>query len=166
MVFQIGILRNEMRLSWYKVHYPLAFYASYFTNHLSSFDPEVVVSGSDLIRSKMKELNTSKKRDFSFEQALEISLEMLERGFSFQMVDLNRSDSEKFLILDSKTLLIPLRWINGLTKEVRDRIIQEREKEFFLSIEDFKKRIGISDDQVDQMQVMGIFENLERRSNS
>lgn len=46
-----------VRIAYFKVHHPLLYYAAYFTVRAEDFDLEVMVRGSQAIRSKIEEIN-------------------------------------------------------------------------------------------------------------
>jgi DNA polymerase-3 subunit alpha (Gram-positive type) len=59
-----------------------------------------------------------------------------------------------------KTLIPPFRAIDGLGDIVAKKIVEERVKGPFISVEDFSKRSKVSQTLIDKMRVMGILENL------
>jgi DNA polymerase-3 subunit alpha (Gram-positive type) len=44
------------RIAYCKVHYPLPFYASYFSVRATEFDAELIVRGEPVLRPKIAEL--------------------------------------------------------------------------------------------------------------
>ena len=54
-----------MRIAWFKIHIPLAYYAAYFTIRATAFDYAMMCQGKELVDRKVKEyqdaLNLSKK---------------------------------------------------------------------------------------------------------
>ena len=66
---------------------------------------------------------------------LELALEMTERGFSFQNIDLYKSDANEFII-DGNTLIPPFNSIPGLGTNAAFNIVKAREEGEFLSKED------------------------------
>ena len=55
--------------------------------------------------SETKKVNAQSKTVDELIETLQVSLEMLSRGFKFKMVDMNQSEATKFVIYDDKTLL-------------------------------------------------------------
>ncbi|GAA3323644.1 hypothetical protein GCM10020331_048340 [Ectobacillus funiculus] len=77
-----------VRIAYFKVHFPLMYYAAYFTVRADDFDVESMVRGSAAIRAKIEEivqkgLDASPKEK-SLLTVLEMALEMCEREYSFQ----------------------------------------------------------------------------------
>ncbi|MFP3361734.1 hypothetical protein R0K17_30980, partial [Planococcus sp. SIMBA_143] len=73
-----------VRIAYFKVHYPLYYYASYFTVRASDFDLLTMVKDSTTIKHKVKEMNqrfqelTKKEKDTLI--VLELANEMAQRG--------------------------------------------------------------------------------------
>ena len=112
----VAYVTMAFRIAWFKVYYPLAYYATYFSIRADDFDSEFMIYGKEKVKQKMKELealgNMSVKEKGIY-TILEIVLEMYERGFEFLPIDLYKSHSTKFLIEDGK-IRPPLASIQGL----------------------------------------------------
>lgn len=46
------------RIAYFKVYYPEAFYTTYFTVRADDFDIDLVLGGKEVIREKIKELES------------------------------------------------------------------------------------------------------------
>ena len=114
----VAYVTMAFRIAWFKVYYPLEYYATYFTIRADDFDSEFMIYGKDKVKKKMKELesvgNMSVKEKGIY-TILEIVLEMYERGFEFLPIDLYKSHSTKFLIENGK-IRPPLASIQGLRR--------------------------------------------------
>jgi DNA polymerase-3 subunit alpha (Gram-positive type) len=149
------------RIAWFKVHKPLAFYATYFSVKGDEFNLEVIIKGKDSIKRRLMELRSmeldvKKKNERT---VLEIALEMLLRGFSFKNVDLYRSDSKKFLI-DGKSLIIPFIKIPNLGEKAAKSVIVARNKGEFQSIEELISRTGVNKSNIETLKDMKILDGL------
>ncbi len=158
-----------IRIAWFKVHKPLAYYAAYFSKRATQFDLKSLLIGSEAIKSKMKDIQSSefdsKKRLSATENALitvlEIALEMTARGFKFINVDIEKSSATEFLIdEENKGLLLPFITIDGLGETVAQKIITEREDKPFENRDDFLKRAKVSKTVLALMDEVGITEKL------
>ena len=131
------------RIAYFKVHHPLAFYASYFTNKVVDFDSELICQGPLQIRKRIKELcgNSNKLKQKEKDQltVLEVAYEMYSRGFSFEKIDIYRSEPKRFAI-EGKKLLCPLLSLQGLGETAALSLAEERGKTTFLSMEDMLTR--------------------------
>lgn len=159
----VAYVMMAFRIAWFKVHYPLAFYASYFTVRATEFDATLIAKGETSIRSKVfeieqKGLNASPKEK-GLLTILEMSLEMYLRGFKFYKVDLYRSDATKFIVLDDG-LLPPLAALEGLGSNAANNIAHARLERPFSSIEDMRSRGRASKTIIDILKDHGCIDNL------
>ncbi len=156
---------SAFRIAWYKVHHPILYYAAYFSIRCEAFDIDSMVRGYDGIKNKLLEIDekgasaTNKEKDTY--DVLRVCLEAAARGIKFKNVDINESDGKYFKIdKDRKTLIIPFKAMDGLGENVAQGIVEEREKEPFISIEDLQKRGHVSKTLIDNMTKMGILDGL------
>ena len=93
---------------------------------------------------------------------LQVCLEASARGIKFKNVDINKSDSKYFTLDEEEenTLIIPFRAMDGLGENVATGVVEEREKQPFMSIEDLQKRGHISKTLIEKMQAMGILDGM------
>ena len=93
---------NAFRIAWFKVHEPLAYYASYFSIRADEFDSECMIFGKEKVKEKMNEIdkagNAATTKDKNMYSILELVLEMYERGIKFLPIDLYKSHSTKFMV--------------------------------------------------------------------
>jgi DNA polymerase-3 subunit alpha (Gram-positive type) len=90
---------------------------------------------------------------------LEVVLEMYTRGFTFDRVDLYRSDSDRFLI-NEKGILPPLKALDGVGENAARKIAEEREIKVFMSIEDLVKRGKATRPVIDALKGHGCLDSL------
>ncbi len=156
-----------VRIAYFKVHYPLYYYAAYFTVRAEDFDLEAMVRGTQAIRAKVEEINakgldaTAKEKNVL--TVLEIALEMCERGFQFQRVDLYRSSASEFII-DGESLIPPFNSIPGLGTNAALNIVKAREEGEFLSKEDLQQRGKVSKTIIEYLDQHGCLESLPEKN--
>ena len=99
------------RIAWFKVHKPLAFYAAYFSIRAKALDATCMCQGMEVCKQKMKEIEAKDKDAAAVEEdmmvTLEVCYEFYLRGFTFETIDLYRSDATKFLMDEEKGSLLP-----------------------------------------------------------
>lgn len=152
-----------VRIAYFKVHYPLEFYATYFTVRADDFDIPLMVKGSSAIRQKIEEIEAkgqdAQPKEKSLLTVLEMALEMVERGFRFQNVNLYRSDATRFLI-EGDSLLAPFNSLPGLGTNAAISIVKAREEGEFLSKEDLLNRARISKTILEYLEEQGALRDL------
>ena len=93
----------SLRVAYFKVHYPIAFYQCYYTVRADTFDYETMALGRDKALLKLKELDSMENpsaRDKATKAILEVVNEMYSRGIEFMPLDLYRSHPTKYLNVD------------------------------------------------------------------
>jgi DNA polymerase-3 subunit alpha (Gram-positive type) len=139
------------RIAYFKVHHPLAFYATFFTLKGEEFDIDAALYGPEMVKKKLVELsNVGEKdvRDKAAETTLEVMLEMFARGFSFLPPNINKSHARLFLI-EGKKLRIPFNKLPNLGDNVAESIIRARSEKPFSSLEDILKRTKLNKSHLD-----------------
>lgn len=160
---------SAFRIAYFKVHHPSWFYASWFSTKATDFDIEVMIKGYDAIKNKMSEIIAkgfeASNKENGILECLRLALEMTARGLKFANIDLNRSDALNFKVdEDNMTLIPPFRTIDGLGDTVAQKIVEERQKGPFLSIEDLQKRGKVSGTLIDKMRLMGVLDGMDESS--
>ena len=159
------------RVAWFKLYFPIEYYASYFSTRSDHFDIMILTTDKKAIVEKLRELlSRQNKRDenklTSKEQALIINLEvaneMFARGFVIQNIDLYKSDSYKWLIeKESNSLIPPFISLDGLGNAAAESIVEARKNGEFHSIENFSKRTQANKTIITKMKEMKIFKQLD-----
>ncbi|MGO1713030.1 MAG: PolC-type DNA polymerase III, partial [Senegalia sp. (in: firmicutes)] len=159
----VAYVMMSFRIAYFKVHYPEAFYATYFTMKATDFDAELITKGIEALKEKIKELesigNDKTAKEKNLLTVLEVSLEMYARGFNFKNVDLYKSDSDTFIIEDDG-ILPPLKSLQGVGENAAKAIVEAREKGMFLSMEDITKRAKVSKTVIEALKVHGCLEGM------
>lgn len=159
----VAYVTMALRIAWFKVYYPLAYYAAYFTIRSAGFDAETMLCPSAYIKKMLEDLQaidvkeqTGKDKDEIV--ALEVVLEMNARGFSFLPVDLYKSEVKEFVI-EGNALRCPFTSLKGFGDQAAISIVEERSQPF-LSTEDLKKRTRITNTGVEMLRKCGTLEDL------
>ena len=158
----VAYVTMALRVAWFKVHQPLAYYCAYFTVRGDGFDATTMILSPDAARKKINEIRTMDKptaRDKDTATCLELVLEMNLRGIKFLPVDLYKSDVRRFLIEDGN-IRCPFISLPGLGESVAVTIAEAREEGQFLSVEDLKKRGKAGSAVVDMLRAHGALDGL------
>ncbi|AKI97315.1 PolC-type DNA polymerase III [Kosmotoga pacifica] len=161
----VAYVSMAFRVAYFKVHHPLAFYATYFTVKGDEFDVELALSDIHSIKKEIASLkgNPDKNvKEKAKETLLEVVLEMRLRGYKFLAVDLEKSDATKFII-EENALRIPFNRIKNLGTKAAISIIKERKKKPFSSIEDLIRRTALNKTIVEILRKYGALKGLPEK---
>ncbi len=138
---------SAIRLVWYKIYYPMEFYAAFLTVAPGGFDAEIVGKGYAGVNATIKEIedkgNEASAKENETLSTLQLVREALARGVVFLNVDLKRSDATAFLPENGK-IRMPFNSLPGLGDTAAQKIIEAREKYDIYSVEDLREHTGIS----------------------
>ncbi|MFC4307383.1 PolC-type DNA polymerase III [Cohnella boryungensis] len=154
---------SAVRTAFFKLYYPIHYYATYYTVRAGDFDVELFCQGYDAILKMLIEIEgkgfqaTTKEKNMI--SILEMGLEMTARGFKFKSIDLYRSEATRFIV-DGDSLIPPFGAIAGVGENAARNIAASREEGDFLSIEDFQQRSRASKTIVEVLSGLGTFRGL------
>ncbi|MGN1095417.1 MAG: PolC-type DNA polymerase III, partial [Eubacteriales bacterium] len=158
---------SAIRIGWYKVHMPLAFYAGYWSAAPGGFDGELAVMGKEKILQALNDIKSKGKeatqKDNETYSSMLMAYEFLARGYKFLPVDIYRSDSKYFLPEDNK-IRLPFTSLPGLGEAAAQSIVEARRDGEYLSIEDMKERTGISKAVIEILQNNGVLDGFSETS--
>jgi len=144
----VAYVLMAFRIAYFKVHYPVDFYISYFTIRAEEFDasymiyPEIVI---EKLTSLEKNYDNLSYKDKNILSVLEVVREMNKRNIFFSKVDLYNSDIKMFKREEKENtkILPPLQSLPGLGSTVASAIVESR-VEPFMSKEDLRKRAKVN----------------------
>ncbi len=162
------------RIAWFKINYPLHYYAAFFTKRDTEFDWSFIYTVDDAGKSITREIheiydatislrNKEKRTDKEngVLQTLEIVNEFLSRGFQLAPINLEKSTSFDWIVDEKNNQLIPpFIIVDGLGDVVAKNIVEQRTLKPYLSKEDFKKRSSINNTQYGFFESNGILVDL------
>ncbi|GIO29962.1 MULTISPECIES: PolC-type DNA polymerase III [Paenibacillus] len=154
---------SAVRTAYFKLYYPIEYYATYFSVRAEDFDIELCCQGYDAIYRQIEEIEqkgfqaTTKEK--SMLPVLEMALEMTARGFTFKSLDLYRSEATRFIV-DGESLIPPFSAMQGIGENAARNIAAAREQGEFLSIEDFQQKSKASKSIIELLTQMGCFRGL------
>ncbi len=138
---------SAIRLAWYKIYYPMEFYAAFLTVAPGGFDAEIVGKGYNGVNDAIKELeakgNEATAKDNETCSTLYLVREALARGVKFMNVDLKKSDATAFLPENGR-IRMPFNSLPGLGETAAAKIIEARDAFDIYSVEELREHTGIS----------------------
>ncbi len=136
----VAYVMMAFRIAWFKVNYPLAFYAAYFyrRSQKGGFDAALMTNGLEAVKANIKAIDDNEDataKDEDLLTTLEVVYEFYIRGLEFLPIDVYKSHATKFLIEDGK-IRPPFVAISGLGESAAWNLMEGREGRQFLSIEE------------------------------
>ncbi len=159
----VAYVMMAFRIAWFKVYHPLAFYAAAFTVRVDDFDANVICKGLEGIQQQMEYIkslgNEASEKDKKFQIVLEIALEMSQRGYQCEKVNLWESDAENFKVVNNR-LIPPFMALPGLGQAVACGIVDARNEAPFTSIEDLAARGKVGSAILETLKDHGVLDDL------
>ena len=175
-----------MRLAWYKLYYPVEYYATYLTVRGDDLETDVIMAGRQAVKRRMAELSEAVKNRTASDKeekayaSLQVMNEMMARGIEILPIDIYKSQGSRYIVEDGK-IRLPFAAIPGCgdaaalalqnarykkntvtgedgtsVEEVTDEIAE------FLSVEDFQTRSRASQAIMDTLESVGAFSSLPK----
>ncbi len=163
----VAYLIAAIRMMWFKIHHPLAFYATLFTVRGEDIDYEAAVGGKSvakknisLINEKLREEKTAKNEDILV--SLQLVNEFLCRGFSFLPIEFGKSDAMKYLIENDK-IRLPFLALKGVGETAATALHQATCKgQAYLSVEEMQQAAGVSSAVVEALERAGALSGMPK----
>ena len=158
----VAYVMMGIRIAWFKIHHPLAYYAAFFTIRATAFDYELMCQGKENLEKHLKLYKsnpnlTAKEKDTV--RDMKIVQEFYARGFEFLPIDLYKSEAVKFTIVDGK-LLPPFSSIDGMGGIAAEALYLAAKGEPFMSKDDIAQRAKVSRSTLDVMGELGLLGDL------
>jgi len=176
----VAYVTMAVRVAYFKLYYPLEFYAVFFSIRSDDWDIKTMIDGEEAVIAEIKAwtprlhdrenpLSTKETKQY---KTLLIALEMLERGYKFANIDLYRSDYKMFVVdHENKALIPPFSVIEGLGQSVAKSICDAREEKDgfgnakrFLSKEDLLQRTRLSNTLLKKLDELGVLTGLGEKN--
>ena len=155
---------SAIRLGWYKVHIPLAFYCAMFTVAPGGFDAGIVMGGRAKVRSTIQEIEKLGKDATPKEQqsipTLLLVNEAMARGIKFLPINIIKSDSSAF-VPENGAIRMPFSALAGLGENAAANIVAARNEEPFFSVEDLQIRAKLTKSVIEVLRQNKVLEGLD-----
>ena len=155
---------SAIRLGYYKLYYPVQFYSTFLTVRQGEFDIEAALTGLDLTKIKIKDLQSKgserNMREDDQYYVLQILYEMLSRGCQFLPIDLYKSKAYQYTIEDNK-IRLPFSAIKGIGTVAAQNLEDSAKNGKYISIEELSQRVKISKTIIDVMKQLKILNGLQ-----
>ena len=165
----VAYVTMAIRVGYFKVYYPLEFYATFFSTRSKQYDIQTMIKGKEAVINRLDELklkSRSKVEKLSNKETeqvktLHIALEMLQRGYKFANISLYKSDPVNFVVdHENKALIPPFTTLDGLGESAAISVKEAREQGEFFSKEDLLRRTKLTSTNVQDLSDMGVLNDL------
>ena len=156
---------SAIRLAWYKIYIPIAFYCAMFTVAPNGFDATVAIQGKNAVVNLIKDIEArNQKKEASPKEVSSISTlqlinECYARRLRFLPIDIEKSHSFMFLP-ENGAIRLPFSSLPGLGENAAANIIAAREEAPFFSVEDLQIRAKLSKSVIEILRNNGVLKGL------
>ena len=157
---------SAIRLCWYKIYYPMEFYAAFLTVAPGGFNAEVVGGGYRAVSECIAEIEKKAQegqdtaKDNEMMATMQLVREALARGVQFLGVDLHKSDARAFLPENGK-IRMPFNSLPGLGDTAAEKIVETmKEDPDIFSIQQLREKSGISKTIVELLRRNHVLDGL------
>ena len=166
----VAYVTQAVRVGYFKIYYPLEFYATFFSVRCDQYDIQAMIKGENAIIDKLDELKlksrskTEKLSPKETEQikTLSMALEMVQRGYKFTNIDIDRSDATNFVVdKENNALIPPFKTIDGLGENNAKTVVEARKDGPFRSKEELLRRTKLTSTNVEDLSKMGVLDGLD-----
>ena len=156
-----------MRLAWYKVYYPLEYYAAYMTARIGDLDARTLLAGRGAAQAWIREFKAKEKdrkasqREKDMFPMMQVAGEMLARGFEALPIGIYVSEA-RVCRPEGGKLRLPFAALEGCGEKAAEQLARARDdgSGAYLSKEDFKRRTGASAPVMALLEEMGALKGL------
>jgi DNA polymerase III alpha subunit (gram-positive type) len=143
----VAYVMMSVRIAYYKIHHPMAFYAASYSVKTEDVDYETMCKGPERASRELARITALGKEATAKEKnsltTLELVLEMYARGITFLPIDIYASRQSRFIPTE-QGILPPLMTLAGLGGNAAQGIVDARAGGEFISRQDFKERTKVS----------------------
>lgn len=160
----VAYCTNTFRIGYFKINYPLAFYAGHFSVKYETFSYEQMCFGLEKAQNKYNEIiemgNDASDKDKAVADLMKLVIEMYIRGYKFTAIDIYESEATKFRVVindeGEEVLLPPLCTIEGLGLTAAESIVAARADGKFETLEDMSARTNLGKKLIQLLKDTGV----------
>ena len=158
---------SAIRLGWYKVHIPIAFYCAMFTVAPGGFDAAIVMGGRQKVKATIQDIEQRNKerkevtpKELQSIPTLQLINEAMARGIKFLPINIIKSDASAF-VPENGAIRMPFSALAGLGENAAANIVAARNEEPFFSVEDLQIRAKLTKSVIEVLRANKVLEGLD-----
>lgn len=160
-----------LRVAWYKVYYPLAYYAAFFGIRAKQFNYETMCQGPQKLEMEFEQVKsridnkTSQPKDEATFSDMRIVQEMYARGFEFLPLDIYKAKAHDFQIIDGKIMpsLDSIEGMGDKAAEQLEEVIAQMDGPFE-SKKEMAEKCGVNKTVMETMTKLGLLDGMKEDS--
>ena len=165
----VAYVTMAVRVGYFKVYYPLEFYAVWFSVRCKAYDIKAMLGGLDSIINRYEEIKRKKNnrvekvspKEKDLFSMLKVAIEMAERGYKFANIDLYKSKATEFVVdKENNCLIPPFVVLDGLGESAAESIVEARKDGKFTTKEELLKRTKLNNTNVEDLSALGVLDGL------
>jgi len=163
----VAYVLMALRIAYFKIFYPAAYYACFLMRNADAFDAtRMVARDITVLRAMMEEIDGLERQERERKEneyaLLESLVEMNLRGVCLRPVDLYKSHATDFLLTDGE-ILPPISSLPGVGQQAAEGLARAREAGPFLSQDDMQRR-KVAKSTVEALKLAGCLNGLPESS--
>jgi len=155
---------SAIRLGWYKINIPIAFYCAMFTVAGDGLDANVITRGKRFVDTHISEINKQGKAaapiDIASIPMFQLVQESMARGIRYLPVSLEKSEARIFKP-ENGAIRLPFSSLSGVGENAAESIVKAREEEPFFSVEDLRIRAGLNKSVMETLRNAGVLDGVQ-----
>ena len=161
----VAYLIAAIRLMWFKVYHPAAFYAVYFTVRGDDIDYEAAIGGQKVAWQHLQQVGArlreeKKAKDEDIQVSLQLVNEMLARGCEFLPIQLGKSRAKLYTLEDGKVRL-PFMALKGVGESAAMALENATiHGEEYVSAQELQQACGVSTAVMETLKSVGALGDL------
>ncbi len=160
-----------LRVAWYKVYYPLAYYAAFFGIRAKQFNYETMCQGQQKLQMEYEEVKSrinnhiAQPKDDATYSDMRVVQEMYARGFEFLPLDIYKARAHDFQIIDDKIMpsLDSIEGMGDKAAEQLEEVIAQMDGPFE-SKKEMAEKCGINKTVMETMTKLGLLDGMKEDS--
>ena len=165
----VAYVTMALRIAYFKIYYPAAYYCCYLARNAESFDAtRMVTRDVDALRGMIDDIREMDKSERTATKddemtILEILVEMNLRGVHLKPIDIYRSHASKFQIDEDGDILPPINSLPGIGLAAAEGFVEARKAGPFISQDDMVRR-KVARSMVEQLRLAGCLNDIPETS--
>ncbi len=166
----VAYVTMALRIAYFKIFYPAAYYCCYLSRNAESFDASrMCTENVDELRGMIEAIKALDKNELTATKEdentiLEMLIEMNLRGVHIKPIDIYTSAASDYMIdEESGRILPPINSLPGIGKSAAEALVAAREGGLFISQDDMVRR-GVAKSTVEALRLCGCLNDMPETS--